>query len=108
MPFATLTGWLGIQQDDRWEGYDGQRQELIDYIDNENITNVYWLAGDMHTCYIGDIDNNPSGGVGSRSKEICVTSGNTNPAAGILGLGVNQFEWKSGEPPSPSLAEGVT
>ena len=101
VPFATLTGWLGIQADDRWEGYPDQRQEIIDYIDNENIENVWWVAGDIHTTYVGDIDAEPGPSAASRMKEICVTSGNSNPVAGILDG--TQFEYKTGDPRVPLL-----
>ena len=101
VPFAILTGWLGIQDSDRWEGYPEQRQEIIDFIDNEEIENVWWISGDIHTTYVGNINASPGAGPGSRMKEICVTSGNTNPVGGILNG--DQFEYRVGEPRVPLL-----
>lgn len=33
---------------DRWEGYYQERQEVLDFIENENIQNVVFLVGDVH------------------------------------------------------------
>ena len=65
------------------------------------IVHIDYRPCDIHTTYVGDINPDPGTGPGSRMKEICVTSGNSNPVAGILSG--DQFEFKPGDPHVPLL-----
>ncbi len=98
VPFATLTGWFSIAQDDRWEGYQVQRQEIVDFINQNNITGVVWTAGDIHTSYVGTVEPQ-GGGLAGSQPEICVTSGNSNPVAFLLNG--TQFPYKTGDATVP-------
>lgn len=75
--------WDLAFQEDRWEGYDAQRAELLDFIADEDIRNVWFLSGDFHTCFVSQIEPG-GGGVLARTREIAVTGGNTNPLGDFL------------------------
>ena len=96
VPFTDLQPWFGIAASDRWKGYPAQRQEIIDFVNSENISNIYWVTGDIHTNFVSHIQPDPGPGAGDRMREICVTSGNSNPAA--LLLQGSQFSYSTGSP----------
>lgn len=51
IPFSGLaTSCLGV---DGWNGYPGERQELLDFIRDERIANVVSCAGDHHAHFAG-------------------------------------------------------
>jgi phosphodiesterase/alkaline phosphatase D-like protein len=80
---------------DRWEGFPGQRSELLDHIQAGQIRNVWFLSGDLHTCFVGAIQPG-SAGVLAKMREVAVTGGNTN----VLGdfLPPQQFPFHSSKP----------
>jgi alkaline phosphatase D len=41
-----------IAYDDRWEGYGAQREELLDFIVENDIENVWSIAGDIHVGFV--------------------------------------------------------
>ncbi len=64
---------------DRWEGYGAQREALLDFIVDNEIDNVWFLAGDIHSGYIGRLEK--EGHPYARMWEIVVGPGasNVNP-----------------------------
>jgi len=58
--------------DDRWEGYRTQREELLQFIVDQDIDNVWFLAGDIHMGFVGRIE--PEGPF-SRMWELTVGPG---------------------------------
>ncbi len=96
VPFTDLEPWFGIAAADRWKGYPAQRQEIIDFVNTEDIPNVYWVTGDIHTNFVSHVQPDPGPGAGDRMREICITSGNSNPAA--LLLQGSQFSYSTGSP----------
>ncbi len=83
VPITNMPGAWDIAADDRWEGYPGQRQELLAHIDQNDITNVWFLSGDFHVCFVSRLE--PAGSqLSARTREIAVTSGNTNPIPEFL------------------------
>ena len=63
---------------DRWEGYPAQRQELIDFILDSGIQDIYFVTGDFHMAMVGRLD--PPGGSGDVLWEFIVGPGaQTNP-----------------------------
>jgi alkaline phosphatase D len=68
---------------DRWEGYGVQRFELLDHIDGAGIKNVWFVAGDLHVCFVGRIEPGADGLLGSM-QEVAVTGGNTNVLGDFL------------------------
>ncbi len=74
---------LYIGDGDRWEGYDGQRDELIAAITDADIPNVWFISGDFHIGMVTRIE--PVGRPGRRIIEIAAGPGdNSNPAASLL------------------------
>lgn len=70
--------------DPRWEGAGNPRKEILDWIDEHDIPNVYFISGDFHVGFVAYIAPNRSGRAG-RTLDIAVgPSGNINP----LGIGV--------------------
>lgn len=51
--FSAYFGSLGAA--DRWQGYPAQRTEIIDFIDQNNISGVMWVSGDLHVGGVGHI-----------------------------------------------------
>jgi phosphodiesterase/alkaline phosphatase D-like protein len=64
---------------DRWEGYGGQRTELLDFIVDNQLQNVRLLAGDIHVGFVGRVE--PPGHKHAKLWEITVGPGasETNP-----------------------------
>lgn len=46
-------GWFGGP--DRWEGYAPERNEILQFIEDNNIRNVVFVSADVHTTFINDI-----------------------------------------------------
>ncbi len=95
--------WL--MAEDRWQGYASQRQELLDFIVDNDIVNVWFLSGDFHTASVGIVETNwPY----NHTWEINLGPGgnNSNPLwisynAGILRDAIappSQFSFFYGEP----------
>lgn len=80
---------------DRWEGFPEQRNALLQFIDANQIENVWWLSGDFHVCFVSRLE--PAGnGFAARSREIACTGGNTNILGDLLGGG--QFAYGTSQP----------
>lgn len=75
--------WDLVYQEDRWEGYAAQREELLGFIESEEIRNVWFLSGDFHVCFVSQVEPG-GGGVLAKTREIAVTGGNTNPLGEFL------------------------
>jgi alkaline phosphatase D len=69
-----MTNWPDamIMESDRWEGYQAQRQELLDHIIDEDIEGVLVLGGDFHC---GAVSRLEPEGPGRRIFEILVGPG---------------------------------
>lgn len=92
VPITNMPGVWDLAAFDRWEGYPDQRNELLEFIQTELVTNVWFLAGDFHTCFVSRIE--PSGGLTANTWEIAVTSGNSNPLPDIAtGFSGAQFDY---------------
>jgi|CXWL01.1.fsa_nt_gi alkaline phosphatase D len=67
--------WGG--QADRWQGYASAREELLGFIDEKDIQNIWFLSGDFHLGLIMRVERD-----GPRSRLIEITAGpagNVNP-----------------------------
>ncbi len=81
---APLTIGTSIVNPDQWDGYPFDRKKVFDNILDNNISNVVFLTGDIHTSWANDVPYdrsiyNASTGAGSAAVEfVCtsVTSGN--------------------------------
>lgn len=89
---APLTITNNIVNPDQWDGYPHERKKVLDNILDNNIENVVFLTGDIHTSWANDIPYtqagyNPQTGAGSVAVEfVCtsVTSGSEIPITAAL------------------------
>ena len=90
MPFI----W-DVAASDRWEGFPAQRNELLGFIDDNQIDNVWFLSGDFHVCFVSRLEPNGDN-LSARTREIACTSGNTN----LLGelLAAPQYAYRTSSP----------
>lgn len=62
---------------DQWDGYQADRTKVVDHVLNNNIENVVFLTGDIHSSWASDIPGpnyNASTGAGSAFVEYVTTS----------------------------------
>lgn len=95
VPITNMPGVWDLAANDRWEGYPAQRTELLGFIDDNEIANVWFLSGDFHVNFVSTLEPAPAS-LSARTREIACTSGNTN----ILGdlLAAPQFDYGSSDP----------
>lgn len=79
----TRMPWFGIAADDRWEGFPGQRDQVLGAIQDEDLRNVWFVGGDFHVNFVGRTEPGATGRLAD-TWEVAVTSGNINPASLIL------------------------
>lgn len=89
VPITQMTD-LWASSGDRWQGYASQREEILDFLVDEDIHDVYFLSGDFHVGFVGRVE---ATGPRSRFWEIAVgPSGNLgNPLAGLIEI--DPFEY---------------
>ncbi len=75
---------------DRWQGYANQREELLNFLVDEDIQDVFFLSGDFHVGFVGRVE---ATGPRSRYWEIAVgPSGNLgNPLAGLIEIDPREY-----------------
>ena len=90
VPITNMPGAWDFAANDRWEGYRAQRNELLDFITDNELQNVWFLTGDFHLAFVARLEKD---GPRNRYREIMVgPSGNgPNPLASTLPLHT-QFE----------------
>jgi alkaline phosphatase D len=68
-----------------WAGYPAQRSELLDFVVNEGIENVWFLSGDLH---MGAVNRVAPSGPYREIREIMVGPGAStpNPLVGAVEL----------------------
>lgn len=59
---------------DQWDGYNYQRQLLIDFISINNIKNVVFLTGDIHSAWFSEIENSSGTNIATEFVGTSVTS----------------------------------
>lgn len=93
--FAPLTVFGIVANKDQWDGYNFERQRILNWIYGMDIKNTVVLTGDIHTSWANDVPNPTMGdygsnGQGSGTVEFVtpsVTSPSTNDFLGGLGSG---------------------
>lgn len=93
VPISDFPGFFDAAPEDRWEGYPAQREEILAFIDDEEIPGVLWVAGDFH---LASVQRVSVSGPGQKQNEILVGPGAQvgNPLA--IGLSLrDQFDWSS-------------
>ena len=94
MPFATV--FFGLNPDS-WYGRAAQRDEVLDWVNSNAIQGIFWMTGDLHSCYAGTVNANPSTQA-DRMVELAVTSGNSG-----FFLGGGEFEWNTNDAHVPLI-----
>lgn len=84
VPISDFPGVFDVQQGDRWEGYDAQRREILQHVEDRAIPGVLWVSGDFH---LASAQRLAPSGLGSTQREILVGPGaqSGNVLAGTLG-----------------------
>jgi alkaline phosphatase D len=88
---ATLPG-MPVTDTDAWDGYQAQRDRVLDFIDREKVRNLVILTGDAHSSWGFDVPRTPwSGyraatGEGSLAVEL-VTPAISSPTPTMFGPG---------------------
>lgn len=86
-PLVTFYGVNYLVNGDQWDGYPAERKRVLDYIMQNNINNVVFVTGDIHTSWGNDIPHPDSTyvlatGHGSVATEF-VTTSITSPSNGL-------------------------
>lgn len=76
---TVLWDWV---QDDRWQGHEAQREEILGHIHDTGIAGVLWITGDHHFGGITHVD--ASGGSGAEQMEVL---------CGPAGSSINTASW---------------
>lgn len=92
VPITNFPLLFDVAQGDRWEGYPAQRKELLDFIDQNAISGVLFIAGDFHLGASARVE--PSG-ASSLLREILVGPGDNDPNPIWATLGAPQFEFRT-------------
>ena len=86
VPITDYTPMFGSTYDeDRWQGFPAQREEILSFIEEEGIEGVVWITGDFHMGVISRVD--PAGGLADSSWEIMV-----GPAGSTLNVLATLYE----------------
>lgn len=91
VPISDFPGLLDAAADDRWEGYPAQRTRLLQFIEQNALRGVVFIAGDFHLGALGRVS--PPGMPGASLLEVTV-----GPAANFVNgfaslLTAPQFDW---------------
>jgi alkaline phosphatase D len=87
----TLPG-VKVQGVDAWEGYPAARQRVIDFLVNEQISDVAILTGDIHSSWAADVPHHtfngyePATGKGSIAVELIAPAISSPPLFSIEGV----------------------
>lgn len=82
VPIIDFTGLIGdVEAIDRWQGFPGQRTEILSHIEDNSIEGVLWLGGDFHFGLVAQVS--PTGSVGDTLMEVL--NGPTGSFINIMG-----------------------
>ena len=71
VPITDMSRMLSFALDeDRWQGFPEQREEILSFIEDEQIEGLVWLTGDLHYGQLGHVD--PPGGTAENQWELLV------------------------------------
>lgn len=92
VPATTMPLPLWGFQNDRWQGYEQQRDELIDHILDAQIRNVWFLSGDFHVGFVARLE---ATGPRRNLYEIAVGPGanGPNPIVAVVNNGPEDREY---------------
>lgn len=72
---------------DQWDGYNKDRNRLINYIESNNIQNPVVLTGDIHTTWVNNV---PGNATNAAAVEFVVTSV-TSPGLDVIEVALGQI-----------------
>lgn len=96
VPITDLPDVYDIEQviRDRWEGYPDQRERLLSFIQDEGLTGVLFVSGDVHHATFCRVD--AEGGPGHRVFEVFTgPAGSTRNILGNLIGDGEQYVWSA-------------
>ncbi len=100
--FVPLLVFGAVVNDDQWDGYQYEKQRLMDFMYGWSIDNVVIITGDIHTSWANDVPNSSRGtygsnGAGCECVEI-VTPSITSPSTNSFFGGIGSATLKSMNP----------
>lgn len=82
VPIANMPPPLWGAQGERWQGYPAAREELLGFLDSNDLKNVWFLSGDFHLGLVMRVERS---GPRRRFLEIAAgPAGNINPLSLVL------------------------
>ncbi len=93
VPITNMPNVWDAYPTDRWEAYGKQREEILRYIDDANVTGVLWLSGDFHLAFISHVSTS---GPGANPREGLAGPGAQSSNPLLSSLGAPQFSFKTG------------
>jgi phosphodiesterase/alkaline phosphatase D-like protein len=93
VPITNMPLAWSVASNDRWEGFPDSRNELLGFINEHQIQNIWFVAGDFHVSFVSRLEPNVTTHA-SAIHEIAVTGGNQNPVPeSILAMNPPQFSY---------------
>ena len=93
VPITNMPATWDLAANDRWEGFSSQRDDLLSFIEDNDLQNVWFVSGDFHVCFVSTLEPSPTSLAG-RVREVSVTGGNVNPVPDpLLPFPGNQFTY---------------
>jgi alkaline phosphatase D len=75
-----------VQNADAWDGYQAERERVLDVIQRQRLRNVVILAGDIHSSWAFDVPRTPWSGYDGRTGEGSLAVELVTPAVSSPGL----------------------
>lgn len=86
---------------DQWDGYEFERQRLLDFFSDNNIKNSVIISGDIHTAWANEIHNPSLGEYGEQGQSciyaaefICTSISSPSVNFG-QGIGATTIKWQN-------------
>lgn len=98
VPMTRMSALWDLAIDDRWSGYQKQRDEITGHIETNGIRNVWFLSGDFHVGFVARLEPG-SGTLINETWEIaCGPGKNYNPIT-LIANPTNQAQYDFIYPP---------
>ncbi len=93
VPITNMPLQWDVAASDRWDGYQDARNQVRDFINANDIDNVWFVSGDFHCTFVSRLE--PQGDDNfSNIREIACATGNENPIPDfLLGFNPPQFDY---------------
>jgi alkaline phosphatase D len=101
---AKVTGDAFVEYDS-WQGYPGERDELLGHIDRKRIRDVVFLTGDIHTFIAGDVKT--QGGLGKSVALEFVGGSITSTNFGEIDLPIGSGQVLKGNDAAPKTDPAI-